>query len=185
MKHEHATNSALHDVSLLEYDRFDDQRGSLSPLIASSNFDSIHNFRDFEIKQINSVKSNFSVIRGIHSSSHLWPQRKIIFCIEGQITDVIVDLCPHSETFGATKRFELSGESNFFLTLPACVGHSFQTLSDYSIVNYLLDNEYNPHFEININPISNSLKIDWTEPYVLSSKDESSVYFEDFGKNLT
>ncbi len=183
MNHEHAANSALQDVSILEYDRFNDQRGFLSPLIESSRLGSIQNFHDFTIKQINSVKSNFGVIRGIHSSSHLWPQRKIIFCIEGQIIDVVVDLCQQSETFGATKSFELSGKTKFFLTLPACVGHSFQTLSHYSIVNYLLDKEYNPDYEVNINPISKSLKIDWVQPYILSSKDRDSIFFEDFKKN--
>ena len=180
--HEHATNSALQDVSLSEFERYNDQRGSLSPLLAVSKLDSIQNFHDFTIKQINSVKSHFGVIRGIHSSSYLWPQRKIVFCIEGQIIDVVVDLCPQSETFGATKSFELSGETNFFLALPACVGHSFQTLSHFSIVNYLLDKEYNPDYEVNINPISKSLKIDWIEPYILSSKDQFSVFFEDFKK---
>ena len=183
MNHEHTGNSALQDVSLLEYDRFNDQRGFLSPLIALSKLSSIQNFHDFTIKQINSVKSNVGVIRGIHSNSHLWPQRKIVFCIEGRIIDVVVDLCPKSETFGATKSFKLSGEAKSFLALPACVGHSFQTLSQYSIVNYLLDKEYNPNYEVNINPISKSLKIDWVEPYILSSKDQFSVFFEDFKKN--
>lgn len=184
MSHKHSNDSALQDVLLLEYERYDDLRGSLSPLISSTKLVSVPGFQDFEIKQINSVTSKFGAIRGIHASSHLWPQRKIVFCIAGQITDVIVDLCPFSESFGKAKSFELSGEFKVSLALPACVGHSFQTKSTYSVVNYLLDREYNPTYEVNVNPMSKSLNIQWINPFVLSDKDATSPFFDGLSKDF-
>ena len=184
MSHEHLDNSALQEVLLLSYKNFDDSRGSLSPLIASSRLVDLPGLSNFEVRQINSVKSNFGSIRGIHSSSPSWPQRKIVFCLEGEITDVVVDLCPLSKTYGSVQTYKLSGDSNYFLVIPACVGHGFQTTSARSLVNYLLDNEYNQSYEININPLSKSLKIEWSAPYLLSEKDSQAIFFEDYSANL-
>ncbi len=184
MEHQHKDNSAFEDVSLLSHEIFVDERGSLSPLIDSRKLAALPNLLSFDIRQINSVKSNFGSIRGIHSSSPLWPQRKIIFCLDGEITDVLVDLCPLSKTFGSTQSYQLSAKLGLFLVLPACIGHSFQTTSTYSLVNYLLDKEYNQTYEININPLSKSLKIEWAKPYILSDKDSKAISFEDFKDKL-
>ena len=178
MEHQHKDNSAFGDVLLLSHEIFVDERGSLSPLIDSSKLVALPNLLRFEIRQINSVKSNFGSIRGIHSSSPLWPQRKIVFCLDGEITDVLVDLCPLSKTFGSTQSYQLSGNLGLFLVLPACIGHSFQTTSANSLVSYLLDREYNQTYEVNINPLSKSLKIEWIKPYILSDKDSKAISFE-------
>lgn len=126
------------------------------------------------------VQSNFSVskinvIRGIHYSLNAGGQAKYITCLSGEVMDFVVDIRPSSPTFGKWISINLKSGSGRSILIAGNLGHAFVALEEDSHVNYLLNSEYAPEFEYQINPFDETLKIEWPgENYLLSDKDKSA-----------
>ena len=99
-------------------------------------------------------------------------------CVQGpspiiKILDVVVDLRTNSKTYGKSFSIELSSENNKQLFVPKGFAHGFQVLSETAIVNYKVDNFYNPKSDSGIIWNDKDLSIDWNldiKP-LLSEKD--------------
>ena len=100
-------------------------------------------------------------------------QTKLVSCISGNILDVAVDLRTNSKTYGKSFSIELSSENNKQLFIPKGFAHGFQVLSETAIVNYKVDEYYNPDSDSGIIWNDKDLSIDWNldiKP-LLSEKD--------------
>jgi dTDP-4-dehydrorhamnose 3,5-epimerase len=142
---------------------------------------------EFEVRQANTSISKKGVIRGIHYSSEIDGQAKLVTCTSGSVLDVIVDLRPESETFGDHLEIELSENLGKCVFISSGLGHGFQALEENSVVTYLLDKEYSPNNEFGVNPIDPHLKIRWPIiDFHISEKDRNSVNFSriDYGQGL-
>jgi dTDP-4-dehydrorhamnose 3,5-epimerase len=142
---------------------------------------------EFEVRQANTSISKKGVIRGIHYSSEINGQAKLVTCTSGSVLDVIVDLRPKSETFGNHLEIELSENLGKCVFISRGLGHGFQALEENSAVTYLLDKEYSPDNEFGINPIDPHLKIRWPIiDFNISEKDRNSANFSriDHGQGL-
>ena len=123
--------------------------------------------------------SNKGVLRGLHYQLNPFSQGKLIRCIKGAIFDVIVDLREESKTFLEWASIELSDRDFKQLWIPVGFAHGFLTISDKAIVNYKVDNFWNPKSERSIKWDDKEIKIKWPLeengieiPY-LSKKDSS------------
>ena len=157
-----------------------DNRGFLFENFSLKILDSLKNWEDFTVRQQNIVFSKKYAIRGMHRTMPGYNQRKIITCLDGAINDILWDTCTKSSTFGQFRSFALDSVNHATLFIPSCMAHGFQTLSNYSLVSYLLDREYSVSHEISISPLDSKIIDVWKKPYLLSEKDLSAPKLDFF-----
>ncbi len=117
-------------------------------------------------------RSRKGVVRGMHLRGGAG-ESKLVRCSHGAIFDVVVDLRPDSPTFRNIKTFELSGETQVSVYIPAGCAHGFQSLTDPSDVSYRIDRAHNPNEDITISYKDPELDISWPLSVTLASdRDE-------------
>ena len=160
----------IEDLLVIEPRLFKDERGFFYESYNKSNLDKITNI---VFVQDNESKSYKGVIRGLHFQAPPFDQTKLVRCVSGKILDVVVDIRTNSKTYGKFFSVKLSSENNKQLFIPKGFAHGFQVLSDEAVVNYKVDNFYNPESESGIIWNDKDLSIDWNldiKP-LLSEKD--------------
>lgn len=168
----------IEDLLIIEPQLFKDDRGFFYESYNKNNLDKVINI---VFVQDNESKSNRGVIRGLHFQNPPYAQTKLVRCIYGKILDVAVDLRKNSKTYGKSFSIELSSENNKQLLVPKGFAHGFQALSDEAIINYKVDNFYNPKSDIGIIWNDKDLSINWNldiKP-VLSVKDLKLISFKE------
>jgi len=131
--------------------------------------------------QDNESKSYKGVIRGLHFQAPPFEQTKLVRCVCGNILDVAVDLRTNSKTYGMSFSIELSSDNKKQLLIPKGFAHGFQVLSETAIVNYKVDNYYNPKSDSGLIWNDKDLSIDWNldlKP-ILSKKDLELISFKE------
>jgi dTDP-4-dehydrorhamnose 3,5-epimerase len=131
--------------------------------------------------QDNESKSYKGVIRGLHFQAPPFEQTKLVRCVSGNILDVAVDLRTNSKTYGMSFSIELSSDNKKQLLIPKGFAHGFQILSETAIVNYKVDNYYNPKSDSGLIWNDKDLSIDWNldlKP-ILSVKDLKLISFKE------
>jgi len=117
-------------------------------------------------------RSRKGVVRGMHLRGGAG-ESKLVRCSHGAIFDVVVDLRPGSPTFRNIKTFELSGETQVSVYIPAGCAHGFQSLTDPSDVSYRIDRAHNPNEDITISYKDPELDISWPlSVKLVSDRDE-------------
>lgn len=115
---------------------FLDERGSFSPL-------------SLKLLEKDWVQSNVSVnpkkwtLRGLHFQKGAYTQAKLIKVIHGKILDFVFDM-----RIGGGEDlqfFEMGPGDEIFV--PRDYAHGFITLEENTVVQYLVDNDYNPQSE--------------------------------------
>jgi dTDP-4-dehydrorhamnose 3,5-epimerase len=94
--------------------------------------------------QDNHSRSTRGVLRGMHYQPGM---AKLVRCARGAIADVIVDIRPGSESFGAGEAHELSDENARQLYVPDGFGHGFCVLSEVADVVYRCSAYYDSEAE--------------------------------------
>lgn len=121
-----------------------DDRGSLTETFRSDHLQEASGV-DHRWVQSNLSVNRAGVFRGVHFSTSEAGQAKYVTCVRGALYDFAVDLRHGSPTFGNTVTvFLAQGES---LYVPEGFGHGFVTVSDETIVSYLLSSPHNPDTE--------------------------------------
>lgn len=134
----------------------------------------------FNPVQDNESRSVKGVIRGLHYQLHPFGQAKLIRVIDGSILDISLDLRSNSPTYGKSFSYELTSDSKSQLLIPRGFAHGFSVLSETAIIQYKVDNIYNPAAERGISLLDNSLGIDWKTDIskaIISEKDRNNPVF--------
>ena len=166
----------IEDLLIIEPQLFKDERGFFYESYNKNNLDI-----NIVFVQDNESKSYKGVIRGLHFQAPPFEQNKLVRCVSGNILDVAVDLRTNSKTYGKSFSIELSSENNKQLFVPKGFAHGFQVLSETAIVNYKVDNFYNPKSDSGIIWNDKDLSIDWNldlKP-ILSKKDLKLISVKD------
>jgi dTDP-4-dehydrorhamnose 3,5-epimerase len=166
----------IEDLLIIENQLFKDERGFFYESYNKKNLDI-----NIVFVQDNESKSYKGVIRGLHFQAPPFEQTKLVRCVSGNILDVAVDLRSNSKTYGKSFSIELSSENNKQLFVPKGFAHGFQVLSETAIVNYKVDNFYNPKSDSGIIWNDKDLSIDWNldvKP-ILSDKDLKLILVKD------
>ena len=117
-------------------------------------------------------RSRKGVIRGMHLRGGAG-EAKLVRCSHGAVFDVVVDLRPDSPTFRNVKTFELSGDTQVSVYIPAGCAHGFQSLTDISDVSYRIDRPHDPSEDITISYKDPELDISWPlSVTMVSDRDE-------------
>jgi dTDP-4-dehydrorhamnose 3,5-epimerase len=114
-------------------------------------------------------RSRRGVLRGLHLRSGAG-EAKLVRCSSGMVFDVVVDLRPGSPTFGNRQFFELSGETQVTVYVPAGCAHGFQALTDPADVSYRIDRPHDPSEDVTIAFDDPELAIPWPLPVTSMSQ---------------
>jgi dTDP-4-dehydrorhamnose 3,5-epimerase len=94
--------------------------------------------------QDNHSRSRRGIVRGMHFQPGM---AKLVRCARGAILDVVVDIRPGSDTFGAWEGCELNDRNGHQLYVPDGFGHGFCVLSDEADVVYKCSTYYDGEAE--------------------------------------
>ncbi len=129
---------------------------------------------EFETSQANFSVSGKNVVRGIHYSLAKEGQAKWVTCLNGSIRDFIVDIRIGSPTYGQWLTLDLVAQNAKAILIGEGLGHAFLALENNTYVSYLLTSKYSSHEEFQINPLDQSLGIEWgndIDSLIFSDKD--------------
>jgi dTDP-4-dehydrorhamnose 3,5-epimerase len=129
------------DARLIEVVVHGDNRGNFARTWCANSFTQ-HGIDFSPVQGNTSVTRVRGTVRGMHFQRTPKPDSKIVRCTSGRIYDVIADLRASSTTRGQVYINELTPGSAKMLYIPAGFAHGFQTLSDDTVVEYLMGTEY-------------------------------------------
>lgn len=158
---------------LIEPTIFKDDRGYFFETFNQEKFSNSTGL-SINFVQDNQSFSSKNVLRGLHYQRGEYQQAKLVQVIQGTILDVVVDLRPNSDTYGASFKTKLTGESHRQLFVPRGFAHGFVVLSDTALFSYKCDNYYKKEAEGGIIFNDKELDIDWEidpKELILSEKD--------------
>ncbi|MFE6887203.1 dTDP-4-dehydrorhamnose 3,5-epimerase family protein [Streptomyces sp. NPDC057694] len=114
------------------------------------------------------------VVRGLHLRSGAG-EAKLVRCSHGEIFDVVVDLRPESPTYRNRAFFELSGDTQRTLYIPAGCAHGFQALTGTADTSYRIDRPHDPSEDVTIAFDDPEFAIPWPLPVTsMSQRDREA-----------
>ena len=120
-----------------------------------------------------------NVVRGLHFQLPPMDHVKMVYCVEGEVLDAVVDLRVGSPTYRQYALFELSAAKANSIYIPKGMAHGFCALSERAIMVYKVSTIYSPAHDAGV--LWNSVGIPWpTTEAVLSARDQSFPRLEQF-----
>jgi dTDP-4-dehydrorhamnose 3,5-epimerase len=124
------------------------------------------------------------VVRGLHARRGQG-EAKLVRCSSGAVFDVVVDLRPASRTYRNWESFELRGDEQVTLYIPAGCAHGFQALTEIADVAYMIDRAHDPAEDVSIAFDDPDLAIPWPLPVtIMSSRDRLAPPLADAARLL-
>ena len=120
-----------------------------------------------------------NVIRGMHFQLPPKDHVKMVYCVEGEVLDAVVDLRKGSPTYGSFDLFELSAAKANSIYIPKGMAHGFCVRSERAIMVYKVSTVYSRAHDAGV--LWNSMEIPWpiAEP-ILSERDAAFPRFDEF-----
>jgi len=154
-----------------------DSRGTFVKTFHAPRFDELGLRTDWREEYFST--SATGVIRGLHFQTPPADHAKMVFCLTGEVLDVIVDLRRGSPAFGRATGFTLSAENSRGLYLPTGCAHGFVSLAAESGMYYKVTSVHSPENDAGI--AWDSVGFEWpvAKPS-LSERDSRHPRFADF-----
>ena len=110
-------------------------------------------------------------VRGLHVRTGDG-EGKLVRCSHGAIFDVVVDLRPGSPTYRTWLSFDLDGETQQSIFIPAGCAHGFQSLSEPADTFYRINRLHDPSEDLTIAYDDAELAIPWPLPVTDMSEND-------------
>ena len=111
-----------------------------------------------------------NVIRGMHFQSPPSSHVKVVYCVQGEVQDVVLDLRKGSPTYGQTAEVQLSARQGNFIYIPKGLAHGFCVKSEEATLIYKVTSVYDPNNDTGI--LWNSFDFLWaTSEPIISDRD--------------
>ena len=155
---------------------FADQRGGFVKTYHKDEFTDLGiNFSAHE--EFYSI-SHKDVVRGMHFQNPPDDQVKLVFCVHGKITDVLLDL-RNGDGYGKHASVELSGENHCMVLIPRGIAHGFFSHADNTIVMYKVSTMHEPKSDCGIK--WDSFGYNWpAQTSIISTRDLGLINFDSF-----
>ena len=162
---------------LLTLPAFSDERGEF---VKTYHLPSMHRYGiEFSLRESYYSVSGVDVVRGMHFQTPPFQLSKFVFCPQGAILDVILDLRKESPTYGQHYSMTLSAENHHALFIPEGFAHGFKSLAADSITYYLVSSEYSREHDTGVHIAS--IGFDWgIACTTISPRDASFCTLTDF-----
>ncbi len=123
--------------------------------------------------------SHRGVIRGMHFQTPPSEHVKVVYCVSGEVQDVVLDLRMGSPTYGQTSVITLSAQQGNFIYIPKGLAHGFCATSKIATLVYKVSAAYDPQSDAGV--LWNSFGHSWpiSEP-VISARDTSFMPLKKF-----
>lgn len=127
--------------------------------------------------------SGAGVIRGMHFQKPPHDHEKLVFCLSGKATDILLDLRQDQPTFGQYISVALKAADACAIYIPKGIAHGFAALVDNTMMYYMVSTVHAPESDAGI--LWSSFGADWgvTSP-IVSPRDQGftplSAYRSDF-----
>jgi len=155
--------------------KYFDKRGYFQEIFLKKYF-------NLNIKFTAIAKSKKNVIRGLHFQKKN-QQYKFLYCIEGKILDVVINLKKKSKNFGKVSKFILN--EGDILYIPKHYAHGYECLTKRCKILYHLEKYRDSNNESGIKFDDKKIKSKWiTKKPILSKRDTSLMYFKEFEKKI-
>jgi len=155
--------------------KYFDKRGYFQEIFLKKNF-------NLNVKFTAIAKSKKNVIRGLHFQKKN-QQSKFLYCIEGKILDVVINLKKKSKNFGKVSKFILN--EGDILYIPKHYAHGYECLTKKCKILYHLEKYRDSKNESGIKFDDKKIKSKWiTRKPILSKRDNSLMYFKEFEKKI-
>jgi dTDP-4-dehydrorhamnose 3,5-epimerase len=163
----------LAGACLIDLEKRGDERGFFARLFCEAEF-AQHGLCAKFVQINTSLTAKQGTLRGMHYQLPPAAEVKVVRCIRGALYDVVLDLRPHSPTFGRSAGAELSAENRAMMYVPEGFAHGFVTLEPGTEAFYLVSAAYAPAAERGIRYDDPKFGIDWpVPPAELSEKDRT------------
>jgi dTDP-4-dehydrorhamnose 3,5-epimerase len=97
---------------------------------------------------------------------------KLVYCVHGEVMDVVLDLRKGSPTYGQAESIRLSAERGNYLYIPKGIAHGFCATSDVATLVYKVSTVHDPLNDTGV--LWNSFGFSWPTPEpVISARDYS------------
>lgn len=156
---------------------FEDERGSFVKTFQAKDFAEL-GFQFQLAEEFYSI-SRGNVIRGMHFQLPPHDHEKLVYCIQGRVLDVLLDLRRGSSTFGRFASAELSADNHCQFLIPRGVAHGFLSMCEDSVMIYKTSTVHAPSHDSGI--LWNSFGFDWgvVSP-IVSTRDARLSALSDF-----
>ena len=146
-----------------------DIRGSFIKTFHEPAFKELELETNFKEEYFSTSKKN--VIRGLHFQIPPEDHVKLVYCAEGNVMDVAVDLRKSSQTYGKFHISTLNSQNGNMIYIPKGFAHGFCAISDIAVIVCKTTTVYSAAHDKGI--LWNSVNIPWKcdEP-ILSEKDK-------------
>jgi dTDP-4-dehydrorhamnose 3,5-epimerase len=161
-------------LNLIRFHRFQDARGEFKKILDGA-FYRKHNLLP-SIEQLNfSQNPKAGTLRGLHYQKPPVWEKKILFCLAGEIFDVGVDLRRNSPTYMKSFSMTLNAEEPVGIIMPKGFAHGYLTLQDNSSLLYFCDEAYQAGTEGIVRYNDPRFGIKWPmQPTSISAKDSEA-----------
>jgi dTDP-4-dehydrorhamnose 3,5-epimerase/CDP-3, 6-dideoxy-D-glycero-D-glycero-4-hexulose-5-epimerase len=124
--------------------------------------------------------SRRGVLRGMHFQRPPHDHAKLVYCIQGAVLDVLLDLRRSRPTYGQAASVHLSRENHRLLYVPAGLAHGFLALTDDAVMVYKTTTVHAPSHDAGIR--WDGFGFDWklTAAPVLSARDRGFPVLSEF-----
>ena len=110
------------------------------------------------------------VLRGMHFQLPPAAHAKLVYCLQGRVLDVVLDMRRNSATSGRAFTRELNAVNRELLFVPVGFAHGFLSLADDSLMVYKTDAVHSPAHDAGI--AWDSFGFDWPVAHpTLSERD--------------
>ena len=162
---------SIPDIILIKPTVFKDHRGFFMESYHIDKFNSGGIKCNFV--QDNHAKSVQNTLRGLHFQL-LYPQAKLLRCLNGEVFDVAVDIRRDSPTYRQWVGEILSEENKYQLFIPEGFAHGYYVMSTTAEISYKCSTIYHPEDEQGIIWNDRTIGVSWPgENPLLSAKDQS------------
>lgn len=122
--------------------------------------------------------SHKNVLRGMHFQLPPHDHDKLVYCANGLVLDVLLDL-RMGAGYGKVASAQISSENNQIIFIPKGVAHGFLALSDQALMIYKTSTTHAPESDFGI--AWDSFEFDWgIDQPIASERDHLHIPFHQF-----
>jgi dTDP-4-dehydrorhamnose 3,5-epimerase len=155
----------------------EDLRGRFVKVFHKESFAGLGLETDFAEEYYSS--SHKGVVRGMHFQIPPADHAKVVYCVQGEAFDVVLDLRVGSPTYGETASIQLSADIGNYLYISKGLAHGFCATTDIATLIYKVSSVYSPLHDSGI--LYSSIDVDWPTAFpVTSERDRSFKSIADF-----
>lgn len=128
--------------------------------------------------------SRAGVLRGMHFQAPPFDHDKLVFCVEGGVLDVILDLRAGSPTFRRAESVTLHRDGVNGVYIPHGCAHGFLSTTDTAILSYSVTSVHEPTADLGVR--WNTIGLQWpVQDPIVSPRDAAFPSLAEFATPFT